>query len=97
MVHASVDVGIQNVSIRGWEKFRLWTTSLLPFLLHGTPPALIFVLRPYLNGSQTSQDNSRPINPGESMALAPLRKEKSLHSQTSQEEEETKRQILDDR
>ena len=88
-VRASVDVGIQDVSIRGWARYQHRATSHLPFIFLGTVPLHLLVpIRPS-GGPQTAQGDVRRIPPGQPMALATPEQETPRCARAPQKEEET--------
>ena len=70
MVCASVDMGIQNVSIRGWANIGHRSINFLPHGFRGTLPNPTLVPGSLSDGSQATQDVLQRIRPGEPVALA---------------------------
>ena len=96
-VRASVDVGIQDVSIRGWATFGHGTTSHLPSFFPGTLPFPLLVPLPSSRGSKTSQGDDGRIPLEQPMVLATPEQEMPCYSIAPQEKEETKCEIAEAR
>jgi hypothetical protein len=81
-VHASMDVGIYNVSAHGWAKDKHWTTSSVPTIFPTTIPTPNPMPSTLPIGAQTPKDNIRRLHLGEAVALAVLGETSSFYPQT---------------
>ena len=93
MARASMDVGIQIVSICGWADIRHRTTIDLPVPLHCIIPLQLLVPNDSPNRPSSSHYGVHSVHPREPVALALTGQTRPPCIQTSQENKEAKRQI----
>ncbi len=95
MVHASMDVGIYNVSIHGWANNGFRTTNCLPAAFHDTISSEIPLPSCLPDWPHTLEDDIKCICPREILALAASRETNSFHPQVPTQKDEPRHQVLD--